>query len=152
MSLKDRLKNIKLTKTLTKPIAIERSHFGQFVAGSDDGHNWYVGQLTAIVFKDDKEHYTIDSYIGKANFKYGVVVNACDCPKVLTTMYGVVPLLGVYDEGRSLLVSVHPANTHVGIMASEAVWADSIKWGLDSPAQIVDPQCSLDLNTVEEGT
>lgn len=152
MSLKDRLKNIKLTKTLTKPSAIARCHFGQFVAGSDDGHVWYVGRLTAIVFKDDQEQFTIDSHIGTVTFKYCVLVNAEDCPKVLTTMYGVVPLLGVYDEGRRLLVDVHPNHTNVGIMASEAVWADSIKWGLDAPTQKVSQQLDLDLNTVEEGT
>lgn len=152
MSLKDRLKTIKLTKTLTNPTNIRRANFGMFVAGSDDGHNWYVGQLTAIVFKDDHEQFTIDSHIGPATFKYGVLVHASDCPKVLTTMYGVVPLLGVYDEGRSLLVDVHPNHTHVGIMASEAVWADSINWGLDAPTQTIGKQLDLDLNTVEEGT
>ena len=152
MSLKDRLRNIELTKTLTSPTPIRRLHFGRFAAGSDDGHLWHVGQLTAIVFKDDQEYFTIDSYIGPATFKYCVALNTSDCPKVLTTMYGVVPLLGVYDEGRKLLVSVQPNNTPVDIMASEAVWADSIKWGLDALVQTVDPQCKFDLNTVEEGT
>lgn len=152
MSLKDRLKNIKLTKTLTKPIAIARSHFGQFVAGSDDGHNWYVGRLTAIVFKEDQEQFTIDSYIGTATFKYCVLVNAEDCPKVLTTMYGVVPLIGINDDGSRLVIAVHPACTLINISAADAVWADSIKWGLDAPTQRIDPQCSLDLNIVEEGT
>ena len=152
MSLKDKLRTIVLAKTLTSPTSISRANFGMFVAGSDDGHVWHVGQLTAIVFKDGQEHFTIDSYIGPATFKYGVVVHASDCPKVLTTMYGVVPLRGVYDDGRSLLVSVQPNGGRVTIMASEAVWADSIKWGLDAPAQAIERQCKLDLNTVEEGT
>lgn len=151
MSLKDRLKTIKLTKTLTIPTNIRRANFGMFVAGSDDGHNWYVGQLTAIGFKDGHEQFTIDSCIGQATFKYAVLVHASDCPKVLTMMFGVVPLLGVYDEGRRLLVDVHPNHTHVGIPASEAVWADSIKWGLDAPTQTIAQQLDLDLNTVEEG-